>query len=200
MQDNAIIVFQKAPLEGKVKTRLSAVIGDKKAVEVYRYLLKHTHAILAKYPVDIFVYFQEKVDPSFLNNERYKSGLQTGNDLGEKMKNAFEDVFKKGYQKVAIIGSDCLELNGNILDEAFEALTFQDLVIGPAKDGGYYLLGLKDPYPSLFEHMPWSSPQVYSKTMQEVKSLKLNAHKLPKLADVDEYKDLGELKGILNIP
>ncbi len=200
MQDDAIIVFQKAPIEGNVKTRLGAVIGEKKAVEVYRYLLKHTHSILSNYPVDIFVYFQGKADPDFLPSEKYRAGIQKERDLGEKMQNAFSEVLGKGYQKVVIIGSDCLELNGDILDETFAALDFHDMVIGPAKDGGYYLMGMKDLYSSLFEEIPWSSPQVYSKTMQEVKKLKLNAHRLPKLADVDEYKDLGKLKGILNIP
>lgn len=200
MYNNAIIIFQKRPEPGKVKTRLSKVIGEKKAVEVYRYLLDHTHEQIKNYPADIFVYFQDQADDAYVLNDHYHIGIQKGGDLGEKMQMAFDEVLGKGYRKVVIIGSDCLELTADILDEAYEALVYHDLVIGPAEDGGYYLLGMKVPHPELFADKSWSTSTVFSDTVEDAKRLRLNYHKLKKLADVDEYKDLKGLKGILNIP
>ncbi len=200
MNHNAIIIFQKRPQAGNVKTRLGKVVGEDKAVEVYQYLLHHTHEQIKNYPADIWVYFQDQIDDSYLLNEHYFPGIQSGNNLGEKMRNAFDEVLERGYVKVLIIGTDCMELSPDILDEAFEALGYHELVIGPAEDGGYYLLGMKEAHPALFADKLWSTSSVFRETVEDAKRLRLNYHQLKKLADVDQYEDLKGLKGILNIP
>ncbi|WP_215226606.1 TIGR04282 family arsenosugar biosynthesis glycosyltransferase [Echinicola shivajiensis] len=199
MNEHAIIIFQKNPQPGKVKTRLGEVIGGEKAAEVYEYLLNYTHDLVKNYPADVFVYFQEEVDKSFLLNEHYHLSLQGNGGLSDKMKQAFAEVLGKGYQKVLIIGSDCMELNTDILDEAFEALNYQDLVVGPAQDGSFYLLGMGTLYDELFEEKSWKDLSDVEDIYADAKQLKLNLHKLKTLSDVEVYEDLKSLKGLLNI-
>lgn len=199
-KDCAIIVFQKKPERGKVKTRLAKTIGDSKAVEVYRYLLKHTHQQVALVGVSVFVFFEKEVQPEFLLDNNYHGALQSGESLGDRMKAAFGEVLRHGYEKVIIIGTDCSELSAEILQKAFHSLETADLVIGPARDGGYYLLGMKKLHPQLFENKYWSTPTVFSDTMKEAAELGLHVGVLPPLSDVDIYEDLGEgLKTILGI-
>ncbi|WP_200975030.1 TIGR04282 family arsenosugar biosynthesis glycosyltransferase [Echinicola sp. 20G] len=199
MNEHAIIIFQKNPEPGKVKTKLGEVIGSEKAAEVYEYLLKNTHEVVEKYPADVFVYFQDEVDDRFLLNNHYHLSLQGQGNIAEKMEQAFAEVLGKGYQKVVIIGSDCLELNADILDEAFEALSYQDLVVGPAQDGTFYLLGMKELYSELFRDKDWEVQSVVSEILSDAKSLKLNVHKMRMLFDVEQYEDLKSLRGLLNI-
>jgi len=200
MNEHAIIIFQKNPVPGKVKTQLGEVIGTEKAVEVYEYLLNYTHDLVKKYPADVFVYFQDEVDDRFLLNDHYHLSLQGEGDLSVKIKQAFAEVLGKGYQKVVIIGSECLELTNDILDEAFEALNYQDLVIGPAQDGTFYLLGMKGLYNELFDRISWGTESVVQDILLDAKNLKLNVHKLKMLFDVEKYEDLKSLRGLLNIP
>lgn len=199
MNEHAIIIFQKNPQPGKVKTRLGEVIGVEKAAEVYEYLLNYTHDLVKTYPADVFVYFQEEVDKSFLLNEHYHLSLQGNGGLADKMKQAFAEVLGKGYQKVLIIGSDCMELSTDIIDEAFEALNYQDLVVGPAQDGSFYLLGMETLYDELFDEKSWKDLSDVEDIYVDAKLLKLNLHKLKTLSDVEVYEDLKSLKGLLNI-
>ncbi|MEX2592354.1 MAG: TIGR04282 family arsenosugar biosynthesis glycosyltransferase [Anditalea sp.] len=199
-KEDAIIIFQKKPERGKVKTRLAKTIGDEKAVEVYQYLLDHTHQQVALLHVPTFVFFDKEVQPEFLRNRNYHSAIQSPGNLGEKMKSAFQEVFDQGYQKAVIIGTDCKELEAEILSGAINSLESHDLVIGPALDGGYYLLGMKKIHPPLFENKEWSSSTVFSDSMKDVKNLGLDTCILKELSDVDIYEDMGDrLKVILGI-
>src|SRR5690606_21561086 len=150
-----IIIFQKKPERGKVKTRLAKTIGNKKAVEVYEYLLRHTHQQVSPLNISVFVYFEKEVQPEYLLNNKYHSGIQSKGDLGNRMKKAFREVLGRGAPKAVIIGTDCPELTPGLLRKALQALEAKDLVIGPANDGGYYLLGMNRPHPKLFENIPW---------------------------------------------
>jgi rSAM/selenodomain-associated transferase 1 len=199
-KEGAIIIFQKKPERGKVKTRLAKSIGDKKAVEVYRYLLDHTHQQVALLNVTVFVFFEKEVQAEFLPNNNYHSAIQSKGNLGERMKAAFQEIFDQRYQKAVIIGTDCMELEAEILKEALHSLEFHDLVIGPAKDGGYYLLGMKKVHPALFESKSWSTATVFSDTMEEAACLGLRVDVLQRLSDVDIYEDLDKtIKVILGI-
>jgi rSAM/selenodomain-associated transferase 1 len=116
------------------------------------------------------------------------------------MKAAFQQAFDQGYRHVLIIGTDCWELRADILEEGLKALDTYEVVIGPAKDGGYYLLGMQKMYRSLFENINWSTSTVFSDTMKEVRNLELEAHVLEVLSDVDTYEDLdNKVKTILDI-
>ena len=193
MKDNpVIIIFQKNLVEGKVKTRLAKSIGNVKALQVYQYLLNHTHQQVALLETPTLVFFENTVEGDFLHQPYFSGAVQIGEDLGERMKNAFQQAFDMGYQQVIIIGTDCLQLDSHILEESLNALDSHEMVIGPAKDGGYYLLGLRQMYATLFEDKKWSSPTVFSDTMKAAKKLGLNPWVLKELSDIDTYMDLGE--------
>lgn len=201
MKDAAIIIFQKTPELGKVKTRLAKTIGKAKALEAYQLLLQHTHEQVALVDADVFVYFEKEIDPFFVRDQRYVGVLQERGDLGQKMKTALQEVLADGYPKAILIGSDCPGLDAEVLEQAIHYLSSSDLVLGPAKDGGYYLIGMGQMYGTLFENMPWSTSEVFSKTLAEAKHLDLEIALLRELADVDVYEDLDEdLKKKLGIP
>ncbi|HSI75267.1 MAG TPA: TIGR04282 family arsenosugar biosynthesis glycosyltransferase [Lunatimonas sp.] len=195
----AIIVFQKAAVFGKVKTRLAQRIGDDQALKVYRYLVAHTHRQLADFDADIFVFFAGEPEPVFGANSEYHYRRQCEGDLGLRMASAFAEVFDAGYEQVLIIGTDCHELKSNILQEAFQGLNATDMVIGPAKDGGYYLLGLTSLNQKLFRGIAWSTSSVFADTMEIAASLGMSVYLLPTLSDVDRYEDLGELSALLGV-
>jgi uncharacterized protein len=195
----AVIVFQKSPEEGKVKTRLAKDIGHKKATDIYIFLLTHTHQQVQKVDADVFVYFQGGINENYMVLPRYYLAHQEEGDLGKKMEAAFSEVFNYGYREVLIIGSDCFELDNEIIEEGFGSLASHDLVIGPAVDGGYYLLGMKKLNSSLFRNMPWSTSSIAELTFSEASSQGMSIYKLPILRDVDTLDDLGELKEIFDI-
>ena len=135
MKKEVVLVFQKNEVLGKVKTRLAAGLGKTRALEIYRLLLDKTYFELGTISVPIWTYFSDFIP----ENPTYPAGnrmLQVGQDLGERMKNAFAENFESGMEKVVLIGTDCPSLEGTHLAQAFEALEQSDLVLGPAKDGG----------------------------------------------------------------
>ncbi len=193
--DSLLIVFAKNPELGKVKTRLAKTIGDEKALMIYLKLLEHTHAIADKVFADKAVFYSNKVqDFDILDYYKFPKFLQKGDDLGDRMERAFGQAFSQQYEKVIIIGSDCMELNSDIIEDGFRALEDNNVVIGPALDGGYYLIGMDRHYPHLFKEKNWSTPDVFLDTLLDIKKLKLSYALLPTLSDVDEEKDLGELR------
>lgn len=186
---SALIIFVRRPVLGKVKTRLAATIGDENALLVYRHLLVHTKSVIQELAVNKFVFYADEIDIDDLWNG-FEKHLQAGSDLGERMKNAFQVMQKKGFKQIVIIGSDCLELDTQILNTAFKALEKTDVVIGPAKDGGYYLLGMKNDHSFLFDISSWSTGAVYADTINLLNINKLTYTALAKLNDVDTQEDL----------
>jgi uncharacterized protein len=197
----ALIVFQKNAKLGNVKTRLAKDLGDELALKVYLALISLTYHVLNDLnDIDIWVYFSESVQPIPLNNPQLKifKEVQQGGDLGEKMKNAFEEVFENGYEQIAIIGTDCPEISAKLINEAFNAMAHTaDLVIGEALDGGYYLLGMKSFLPKLFQNIPWSSSAVAKETILKIEQLNLKYFQLPVLRDLDEMEDWEQTKDLL---
>lgn len=196
---NAIILFVRKPEFGMVKTRLAADIGEKKALEIYKKLLQHTQSVSAKILADKFVFYATEICEDDMWNA-YKKFAQCGNNLGNRMENAFKNIFDKRYENVLIVGSDCFELTSEIIEEAFSLLEKNEVVIGPAKDGGYYLLGMKKMHATIFQHINWSTPEVFDQTLQKIKSLDLSYGLLPVLRDVDTVDDLpDELKNTFGL-
>jgi rSAM/selenodomain-associated transferase 1 len=198
---NAVIVFVKNPELGKVKTRLASTIGAEYALKVYSALLRHTQQILISVPAHIRVYFSERLE----QNQGWRSNecslvVQRGNHLGERLNNAFLETFQLGYEKVVVIGSDCLEITSDHLTSSFEVLSNNDMVIGPTYDGGYYLLGMKQVYPQLFANKSWSTPDVYTQTLQDFEHIPASWQALETLNDIDTYEDVirSPLKMLLN--
>ena len=203
--DNILMVFVKNPELGKVKTRLASTIGEEKALEVYKALLAHTCTIVN--PIgptcrtdkfDKAVFYSDSITHNDLwNDERFQKYLQEGEDLGEKMLNAFALAFNRGYDKVVVIGSDCPQLTAEIIGKSFESLNFNEVVIGPAKDGGYYLLGMNKLYKELFQNKKWSSENVLLDTLIDLKKTNISYTLLETLSDVDREEDLGELRKLI---
>ena len=197
--NNAVIIFVKNPELGKVKTRLSATIGNEKALEIYKELLAHTLMSVKEIMADVFIYFSDSIDENIFEFENnFFKKMQKGDNLGERMSNAFKEVFDLWYDNVIIIGTDCPGLDLNLLENAFLQLDNVDVVIGPAEDGGYYLLGMKKHYAKLFENINWSSSSVLQATLDNCNKNKLTHTLLSILSDVDEEKDLVHLVNLRN--
>jgi rSAM/selenodomain-associated transferase 1 len=188
---SVLIIFVKNPVLGKVKTRLAEALGEKNALMIYQKLLQHTTVITTNIFADKYVFYSEYINYNDVwKNEIYKKELQYGDDLGERMKNAFEMLFQRGYKKIVIMGSDCYELTEEIIINAFDQLKQKDVVIGPANDGGYYLLGMNVFIPQLFTGKSWSTNKVFHETLTEIKSFNYSMYQLPVLNDVDTPGDV----------
>lgn len=196
--DNLIMIFIRNPEIGRVKTRLAKTIGDDKALHIYNLLLDHTNKVTKIVNADKVVFYSDYInDHDQWKKDGFKQLIQTGNELGEKMSNAFLKAFNMGYKKILIIGSDCLDLNENILTDAFIILNEKEIVLGPTIDGGYYLLGMKTFYPLLFQNKKWSTENVFLDTLLDVSNLRVSYDLLPTLSDIDEEKDLLQYQNLI---
>jgi rSAM/selenodomain-associated transferase 1 len=188
MAESTLIIFVKNPIPGTVKTRIARTVGNEQAVAVYQHLLRHTQAITQQLRCHRVVYYGD-----FINDDDgwngYDKRLQQGDNLGERMQEAFREQFEQGADRVAIIGSDCLSITASHIEAAFAALTEADVVIGPATDGGYYLLAMKRLHPALFDGMPWSQPELRQQTELAMLQNGLTFERLDELTDIDEWSD-----------
>lgn len=189
MKTDALIIFTRNPELGKVKTRLAKTVGDEKALEVYKHLLMHTMQETKHLTCDKFIFY----DTSITNNDIwpetiYRKKIQSGDDLGEKMHRAFELLFSLGYKNCLIVGSDLFDLKKEIIEAAFRKLQENDAVIGPAEDGGYYLLGLKKLNLALFKNKVWGTSSVLADTLKNLNSQ--SVYLLETLNDIDTFEDL----------
>ncbi|HNP18118.1 MAG TPA: TIGR04282 family arsenosugar biosynthesis glycosyltransferase [Fulvivirga sp.] len=188
---NLLIIFARNPELGKTKTRLAKTLGDEMALAIYYKLLSHIQRITKDLDCDKTVYYSGHVDTEDnWDNEIYKKKVQKGHDLGEKMHNAINDGLQAGYKSVVLIGTDIYELTSGIIASGFEKLKSNDVVIGPAKDGGYYLIGMKSPSKAIFQISKWSTPNVFNETVALIEREKFSWAKTALLNDIDELEDL----------
>ncbi len=188
----ALIIFTRNPELGKVKTRLAKSIGDESALNIYKFLLKHTVKITEDLNVDKYVFYSETIRRDDIwDVDIFRKKLQSGNDLGEKMNNAFSEIFGMGYDKAIIIGSDMFDLEKKDLETAFDALQTNHFAIGPATDGGYYLLGMKELNPKIFQNKDWGTSTVLKETLNDLKDKKFVL--LEERNDVDYYEDIKDV-------
>lgn len=184
-----LIIFTKNPEIGKVKTRLAKTTGNETALNIYNFLLQHTLSVTRNLKIDKWVFYSEKIPENDIwPSEIFSKKLQQGEDLGEKMENAFREAFKHNFKKVIIIGSDLYDLEQTDLENAFSELEKNDIVIGPAQDGGYYLLGIKSLNPDIFKNKKWSSSTVLSDTLKDLKNEKIKLLEIRN--DIDEFHDI----------
>ncbi|MEN0046280.1 MAG: TIGR04282 family arsenosugar biosynthesis glycosyltransferase [Bacteroidota bacterium] len=189
MNSKALLIFIKNPEKGKVKTRIAKTAGDEKAYQVYLELSMHTRKIAQKLNVDRLLFYSQFInDADDWEADVFQKYLQTDGDLGDRMVGAFEKAFEQ-HQKVVIIGSDCASLNSSIVEEAFAALDSHDFVLGPAKDGGYYLLGMSSLQVSVFNNIEWSTENVFAYTLRNIKNLDGSYTLMPVLSDIDYWED-----------
>ncbi|MFL2570469.1 MAG: TIGR04282 family arsenosugar biosynthesis glycosyltransferase [Parvicellaceae bacterium] len=195
--NNHLIIFTRNPQLGKIKTRLAKSVGDNNALKVYLHLLEHTAFISSNLSVDKHIYYDSYIENNDIFPDQYHKNVQQGEDLGIRMYNAFKDVFGQWAEKVVIIGSDCFELTSDIIDAAFDKLNSHEAVIGPAKDGGYYLFGMNLLKKEYFINKKWGTENVLLDTLLDFKSLGVDYFLLPALNDVDYKEDLGDLEKLL---
>lgn len=192
---NGLIIFAREPLPGSVKTRLAASLGDRAAAELYETMLQDVlKSVRQLNNVNTVVYWACEADSLPMLAERYQccARRQSPGDLGQRMQGAFEEMFANGCELCCIIGSDAPDLPLPYIQEAYLLLETQkaNVVFGPCKDGGYYLLGLRQVWPQLFMNIPWSSASVLEHSLAAARDAGLMAALLPEWQDIDTLEDL----------
>tara|TARA_R110000751_G_scaffold39719_1_gene94086 strand:- start:94572 stop:95189 length:618 start_codon:yes stop_codon:yes gene_type:complete len=189
---DCLIIFTRNPELGKGKRRLAATVGDQAALEIYSFLLEHTRKITKDLPLTKQVWYSEQVHQNDAWDAIiYDKDVQKGEDLGLRMENAFKTAFEN-HDHVIIIGSDMYDMNQADLEKAFQQLETHDAVIGPAIDGGYYLLGFtKKLVAGVFVNKEWGTETVLEKTLQDLKNV--NYATLDARNDVDYYEDIKDI-------
>ncbi len=188
-----LIIFVKNLIYGRVKTRLAATVGNDQAFQIYQKLIGYTASVVEKLACNQVVYYSDYIEHDDAWPGAVKA-VQRGSDLGERMEQAFNNSFRDAAGHTVIIGTDCFEITREIIQQAFETLSRCDVVIGPASDGGYYLLGMTKLHSPVFKNIAWSSESVLATTLAICKSLNLSYFLLPVLNDIDEEKDLRQAK------
>ena len=189
MSKNLLLVFTRNPALGKVKTRLAKTVGAKTALEIYTFLLERTRDIAVKVAADKAVHYSVKVrEDDIWDATIFQKHQQVGEDLGIRMLHAFKKGFEAGYEKVIIIGSDLYDLTAETIENSFIALAKNDFVIGPAEDGGYYLLGMNSLEKKVFKNKDWGTATVRKDTLEDLKDKKVFL--LAPLNDVDIFEDI----------
>jgi len=198
---NLLGFFAKYPEPGKVKTRLAEHIGFEKAAffcrRISEYVLKRTAPSDSTY-LRIVFYTPDEMRKEFaewLPCEILQA--QKGPDIGERMDNALKEMFDRGAEKAIVVGADIPGLNREIIDNAFEKLDCADIVLGPALDGGYYLIGMKSPHPEVFRNITWSTGEVLNETLFRIKKAGLSYSTVVTLFDVDGPEDLLKTEKIM---
>jgi rSAM/selenodomain-associated transferase 1 len=201
-KNDILIIFIKSPENGQVKTRLASYLDDRQITLIYQSMAEDLLSHFEKntsfdlkicfWPPESF----NEIKKWLGHNHRYEAQIK-GN-LGRKMQAAFSKAFDEGYRKVVLIGSDLPTLNEQDVHEAFSRLENNTAVIGPCIDGGYYLIGLKQPEARLFENVNWGTEKVFHQTMENAKSCNLSIALLSEKSDIDRFTDLQDLWKELN--
>lgn len=199
----ALVIFAKAPRPGAVKTRLARDVGHQRAAEIYRRMGAEIVSAVRDGPYDTIVCFDppdaEAEMRTWLDDAEADSVLrfrpQAEGDLGTRLIEAVRDAFHQA-DHVCVIGTDAPAVDANVVASGFRALETANCVIGPATDGGYYLIGLTRSHPQVFERIDWSTPKVLAQTLDRAAALGLSVETLSPLSDVDVFHDLPlELRG-----
>lgn len=186
-----LLIFTKNPVEGKVKTRLAHSIGNTQALDVYRRLLTITRDATVDLSCDKAVFYDHWIENDDIWHDTvYIKQKQRGAELGTRMHNAFQWAYDNHYRKVVIIGTDCPEITPDIIKQAFHILRSKQAVLGPASDGGYYLLGMKRMFGFLFRNKPWSTDKVKTETIHDLAQNHIDYGLLTELTDIDTEADL----------
>jgi len=197
--NNCLIIFAKYPLPGQVKTRLARTLGNKIAAQIYaefiRTILERVrrsdvvdHVAFAVGQQELIGAFQQE----FPGADGYFAQAQSP-DLGVRMREAFAWATERGFCRKVIIGTDSPALPLEWIHEAFHRLQRFEVVLGPAEDGGYYLIGAREVYPALFADIPWSTEEVYRRSLQALIRNGLSYSSLQPYYDIDEEADLRRL-------
>jgi len=200
-KDNAVILFARDPILGQVKTRLSSSLDDETILRLYTCFVEDSLEKIRKVDnADCFVGISPSNLSGFFNGiegSDIRLFIQQGENLGDKMRQAFVDRFADGYKKVVIIGSDSPSLPVSYIDEVLTS--DKDLMLGPSTDGGYYLIGMVGKVFEVFDGIAWGTDQVLDETLDRVKKAGVSLELLPVWYDVDFLEDLKFLKTHLEL-
>lgn len=197
-KSRALIIFAKAPIPGEVKTRLQTHLSPEECATLYESFVIDTVRLAKKInKADTFLYCSPGIEHPFLQKVSQdfdiRLAAQVGKDLGERMDNAINDGLKAGYEKVVIIGSDSPDLPYEYIEDGFERLASFDMVVGPCKDGGYYLIGGRRELP-VFSGIQWGSNRVFETTMKKAVESGITFSILQEWHDIDTWEDLQMLR------
>ena len=196
MGEKLLLIFTKNPQLGKVKTRLAKTIGDEKALLIFHKLIDKTALVVDGVDAHKSLYYSDFIDDQDIWEGRVRNKkIQEGNSLGERMANAFKIGFNCGYNRIVVIGTDLWNLDAQTINNAFSTLRNVDGVIGPATDGGYYLLGLSRWIPSVFHEKRWGTSRVFKDTVEDFKNNTLAY--LETKNDIDYFEDLETIPELL---
>jgi len=193
----ALILFAKDPVAGQVKTRLSSLLDNSTTLNLYHHFLRDSiEKICSVAEVDRFIGIASNSQTGYFEDVSRRRSVQLfvqeGDNLGERMRRAFEEQFKEGYERVVIIGADSPTLPTAYIEQALQSQ--KEVVIGPSTDGGYYLIGMQGKVTDVFEGVSWGTDQVLSETLDVLKGQRAEAELLPVWYDVDLPEDLRFLK------
>lgn len=189
MPKNLLLIFTRNPELGKCKTRLAATVGDTAALNIYTFLLKHTATITKEVSAIKQVWYSEEIwENDTWDSTYFEKRTQTKGDLGTRMQNAFEQGFAAGYEQIIGIGSDLYDINTQELNDAFKILSNNEAILGPAEDGGYYLLGLTTMISPVFKNKSWGTETVLTDTLKDLEAYQFEL--LPTKNDIDYYEDI----------
>ena len=190
MANQALVIMLKNPIPGTVKTRLAKDIGDAAALKVYEKLLQRVLEVTTNLETDVFLFYSDTINRAdIFPKARYKKYTQCSGDLGIRMDYAFSIPFKNEYKQVVMMGADCYELTQNHIESAFSALAQHDFVIGPAMDGGYYLIGMKKWHRWVLQDKTWSTSELLSETIKDITAHQQTYVLLEQLSDIDVLED-----------
>lgn len=185
----ALIIFIKNPVRGFVKTRVAKAVGDDEALHMYLQLCALTRQLALNFKGTKYLFYSDEiVQDDEWDPEQFSKHNQQGNDLGERMLNAFRMIFEQ-HEKIILIGSDCPYLHTDHLNQAIQKLNDADCVLGPALDGGYYLIGLRKMIDELFIDKSWSHPGVFDQSIITLNRGNHSVTVLEPLEDIDEIED-----------
>ena len=190
---NLLLIFTRNPELGKCKTRLAEKVGDQNALDIYKFLLEHTVNITKDLNVSKQVHYSVAIRKNDIwKDSIFDKKLQIGDNLGIRMQNAFKQGFAEGYKNIMIIGSDMYDMDTTDLEYAFKQLKQYDYVIGPAEDGGYYLLAMKVFNSEVFYNKEWGTSTVLNETLKNLENRKTKL--LQPKNDIDHYKDIKNIE------
>ncbi len=196
----ALVIMLKNPVKGKVKTRLAKDAGEEMAFDIYMNLLRHTQMITRDIDADKYIFYSDLVERNdIFDNANYRKYVQCSGDLGVRMDYGFSIPFKNEYKEVVMIGADCYALTPEHINKAFLALQDHDFVIGPATDGGYYLIGMKKWNRWLLQNKQWSTEHLFEESKTEIENNNGKLFLLETLTDIDTIEDLNLFPDLKNV-
>ena len=191
MSKEVLSIFVKNLIPGTVKKRLAKDLGIDLAIEIYKKLVGITAEATDILEINKCVYYSDYIESNDqFDDAKYQKHIQEGKDLGQRMQNCFYDAFELDFDKMILIGSDTPDITDQIISQGFAELDKHDIIIGPAQDGGFYLIGMKKPHENLLNKRTYGHEKVLNELLDEIENRNLSVFKLPTLIDIDVKDDL----------